>query len=82
VKASGGTHPVLLWAFGVALASAGRRTEAEQVLAEAVGRARAGGQPALTVQLERHLAMVRQGWPPPPRVSPDPGRAPVAAARP
>lgn len=82
VKASGGTHPVLLGTFGVALASAGRRGEAEQVLTEAVGRARAGSQPALAVQLERHLAMVRQGWPAPPRVSPDPGRASVAAAKP
>jgi tetratricopeptide (TPR) repeat protein len=64
--AAGGRHPVLLGTLGVALASAGRRGEAERVLSEAVTIAQSAGQPELAASLQQQLDLVRQGWPPPP----------------
>lgn len=68
--AAGDRHPVLLGTLGVALASAGRRVEAEQRLAEAVEIARAAGHGELAASLEGQLEQVRQGWPPPPQAPP------------
>jgi tetratricopeptide (TPR) repeat protein len=64
--AAGGRHPVLLGTLGVALASAGQRTEAEKALAEAAAIARGAGHSELAASLDRQLEQVQQGWPPPP----------------
>lgn len=66
VAASGGRHPVLLGTLGVALASDGRRREAEETLSRAVTLARSAQQEAVARHLDRYLEMVGQGWPPPP----------------
>jgi len=66
--AAGNRHPVLLGTLGVALASAGRRGEAEQTLSEAIAIAQA--QPALAASLQQQLDLVRQGWPYPPSAPP------------
>jgi len=66
--AAGNRHPVLLGTLGVALASAGRRGEAEQTLSKAIAIAQA--QPALAASLQQQLDLVRQGWPYPPSAPP------------
>lgn len=64
--AAGHRHPVLLSTLGIALASAGRRAEAEQRLGEAGELARRADQTVLADEIERQLELVRSGWPPPP----------------
>ena len=65
VAASGGRHPLLLRTLAVALASTGRRAEADETLARAAELARAAGQADFAAQLEREREAIRGGWPPP-----------------
>jgi predicted Zn-dependent protease len=66
VAASSGRHPILLRTLAVALASAGRRAEADEALARAAALAREAGQAEVASQFEREREAVRGGWPPPP----------------
>ncbi|HSL19035.1 MAG TPA: tetratricopeptide repeat protein [Methylomirabilota bacterium] len=66
VAAADPPHPLLLGTLGVALASAGDRSEAAAVLERAVAEASARGDAAAAAHLDRYRSMIAGGWPPPP----------------